>query len=201
MSSRELRSICVFCGSRPGADSAFVQSGDAMGRAIAARGLTLVYGGARIGVMGAVANGALAAGGRVVGVIPKSLVSREVAHDGLAELFLTDTMHDRKDRMILLSDAFIALPGGLGTLDEVFETMTLAQIGIQEKPTGLLDVNGFFEPLLALVRHTIATDFALARDEQLLVFDRDPERLLDGLVAWRPPPPATKIARAKSEIS
>src|SRR5262249_33851578 len=104
--SRDTKSICVFCGSRAGGDPPFGRAGEAMGHAIAARGLTLVYGGARIGVMGAVANGALAAGGRVVGVIPKSLVSREVAHDGLAELFLTDTMHERKDRMILLSDAF-----------------------------------------------------------------------------------------------
>lgn len=191
--SRELKSICVFCGSRPGADPAFLAAGDAMGRAIARRGLTLVYGGARVGVMGAVANGALTAGGRVVGVIPKSLVSKEVAHEGLAELFLTDTMHDRKDRMVMLSDAFVALPGGFGTLDEVFETITLAQIGLQEKPTGLLDVSGFFQPLLALVRHTIAADFALAQDEKLFVVERDPERMLDAIAAWRPLPPGPKL--------
>lgn len=195
---RELRSVCVFCGSRPGADPAFVAAGEAMGKAIAARGLTLVYGGARIGVMGAVARGALAAGGRVVGVIPKSLVSKEVAHDGLAELFLTETMHDRKDRMVALSDAFIALPGGFGTLDEIFETITLTQIGIQDKPTGLLDVNDFFQPLLALVRHTIAADFAIAEDERLFVVDRDPSWLLDGLSAWHPPPPGLK-RRVKAE--
>src|SRR3954462_2696321 len=106
--SRELQSICVFCGSRAGTNPSFMEAGKAMGRAIAARGLTLVYGGARVGVMGAVANAALRAGGRVVGVIPKSLVSAEVAHDGLSELFLTETMHDRKSRMISLSDAFIA---------------------------------------------------------------------------------------------
>ncbi len=197
--ARELRSICVFCGSRPGSDPAFVAVADAVGRAIAARGLTLVYGGARIGVMGAVANGALAAGGRVVGVIPKSLVSKEVAHDGLAELFLTETMHDRKDRMIALSDAFLALPGGFGTLDEVFETLTLAQIGLQAKPTGLLDTGGFFQPLLQLVRHTIAQGFAMSTDEQLLVVESDPERMLDQLATWRPLAPGLKLAKAREE--
>jgi uncharacterized protein (TIGR00730 family) len=165
-----------------------------MGRAIAARGLTLVYGGARVGVMGAVANAALAAGGRVVGVIPRSLVSKEVAHDGLAELFLTETMHDRKDRMIALSDAFVALPGGFGTLDELFETITLAQIGLHDKPSALLDTNGFFQPLLALLRHTIAHDFASPEHEMLLVVDRDPGRLLDSIATWQPPPLGSKLS-------
>lgn len=159
-----------------------------MGRAIAGRGLTLVYGGARVGLMGSVANAALAAGGRVVGVIPKSLVSKEIAHDGLTELFLTETMHDRKDRMIALSDAFLALPGGFGTYDELFETITLAQIGIHDKPNAILDTKGFYQPLLALLRHTIAHDFAAPEHERLLVVDDDPERLLDALEAWTPPP-------------
>jgi len=163
-------------------------AGERMGRAIAERGLTLVYGGARVGVMGAVANAALAAGGRVVGVIPKSLVSKEIAHDGLTELYLTETMHDRKDRMIALSDAFVSLPGGFGTFDELFETITLAQIGIHDKPNALLDTNGFFQPLLALLRHTIAYEFAAPEHEGLVVVEREPERLLDALAAWTPPP-------------
>ncbi len=188
MSDRVLRSICVFCGARPGVDPAFTAAAEQMGRAIAKRGLTLVYGGARIGLMGAVANAALAAGGRVVGVIPTSLVSKEIAHDGLTELFLTETMHDRKDRMIALSDAFVALPGGFGTYDELFETITLAQIGIHDKPNALLDAKGFFQPLVALLRHTIAHSFAAPEHEKLVIVEQDPERLLDALAAWTPPP-------------
>lgn len=178
----------MFCGARPGADPAFVAAAAQMGRAIAARGLTLVYGGARIGLMGVVANAALAAGGRVVGVIPKSLVSKEIAHDGLTELYLTETMHDRKDRMIMLSDAFVALPGGFGTYDELFETITLAQIGIHDKPSALLDTKGFFQPLIALLRHTIAHEFAAPEHERLVVVEEDPDRLLDAIAAWSPPP-------------
>ena len=118
-----------------------------MGKAIASRGLTLVYGGARVGLMGALANAALAAGGHVVGVIPKGLVQKEIVHDGLSELFLTDTMHERKDRMITLADAYVSLPGGFGTYDEMFETLTLAQIGFHDKPNALLDTKGFFQPM------------------------------------------------------
>lgn len=185
--------MCVFCGSRTGADPAFFAAGEAMGRAIAARGLTLVYGGAKVGIMGAVADSALAAGGRVVGVIPKSLVSKEIAHDGLAELFLTDSMHERKDRMIELSDAFVALPGGFGTYDELFETITLAQIGLHDKPNGLLDTNGFFAPLVALFHHTIAHGFASPEHAGLLVVEDDPDRLLVALSRWSPPPFGSRI--------
>jgi uncharacterized protein (TIGR00730 family) len=195
VSARPLRSLCVFCGSRSGVDPDFLEAASSFGRAIAKRDIALVYGGARVGLMGAVANGALEAGGRVVGVIPKSLVSKEVAHDGLAELFLTETMAERKERMMVLSDAFVALPGGFGTYDELFETLTLAQIGIHEKPTGLFDMKGFFEPLVALVRHTIARDFAAPEHERLLVVESDPERLLDALADWRPPPLGSKLDR------
>lgn len=196
MPDRTLRSVCVFCGSRPGDDPAFIAEAAAFGRALAERGLTLVYGGARVGVMGAVANAALAAGGRVIGVIPKALVSKEIAHDGLSELYLTERMDDRKNRMIELSDAFVALPGGLGTYDELFETLTLAQLGMHDKPNGLLDVNGYFQPLLALVRHTIARSFANPQDDRLIVVESDPARLLDALSAWQPSPPAAKWIRS-----
>ncbi|HVJ93733.1 MAG TPA: TIGR00730 family Rossman fold protein [Labilithrix sp.] len=188
MPKRPLQSICVFCGSRSGDDPAFLDAGAAMGRAIAERGLTLVYGGARVGVMGAVANAALAAGGRGIGVIPKALVSKEIAHDQLTELYLTESMHERKNRMIELSDAFVALPGGFGTYDELFETITLAQIGLHEKPNALLDTGGFFQPLIELVRHTIARGFAATQHEGLVVVDTDPARLLDRIAAWTPPP-------------
>ena len=158
-----------------------------MGAAIARRGMTLVYGGAKVGLMGALADAALAEGGRVVGIIPRGLVSKEVAHDGLAELFVTETMHDRKDRMILLSDAFVSLPGGFGTYDELFEVLTLAQIGYHDKPSAFLDVKGYFAPLVALLRHTIAASFAAPQHEKLFVVDEDVERLLDAIVAWTPP--------------
>lgn len=159
---------------------------------IARRGLTLVYGGAKVGLMGALADAALAEGGRVVGVIPKGLVSKEIAHDGLAELFLTESMHDRKDRMILLSDAFVSLPGGFGTYDELFEVLTLAQIGFHEKPSGLLDVKGFFQPLVAMMKHTIGHSFAAPQHEDLWVVREEPGALLDALAAWTPPPRGEK---------
>lgn len=190
--TRELRSVCVFCGSRPGLDPAYAEAARATGEAIASRGLTLVYGGAKVGLMGELADAALAAGGRVVGVIPKGLVSKEIAHDGLAELFLTESMHERKDRMILLSDAFLALPGGLGTFDELFEVLTLGQLGYHDKPSGLLDVGGFFQPLVSLVDHTIAASFAAPEHRDLIVVRDQPAALLDALVAWRPPPRGAK---------
>ena len=189
---RAIRSVCVFCGSRPGGDPAFADAAARLGRALAARGMTLVYGGARVGVMGVLADAALAGGGRVVGVIPKGLVSKEIAHAGLSELFLTDTMHERKDRMIALSDAFVALPGGFGTYDELFEVVTLAQIGFHDKPIGILDTKRFYEPLVALLRHTIAHGFAAPEHERLLVVDEDVELLLDALASFTPPPAGPK---------
>lgn len=187
-----MKSVCVFCGSRPGNNPIYMEAATKLGAAIASRGLTLVYGGAKVGLMGALADGALALGGRVVGVIPRGLMSKEIAHDGLAELFVTESMHDRKDRMISLSDAFIAMPGGFGTYDEFFETITLGQIGFHEKPNGLYDVASYFAPFLTLFRHTITEGFASPRDEQLLVTNADPDALLTALSAWRPPPPAPK---------
>lgn len=183
-----LRSICVFCGSRSGGDPAFSAAAAALGAAIAKRGMVLVYGGAKVGLMGVLADAALAEGGRVVGVIPKGLVSKEIAHDGLSELFLTESMHDRKERMIELSDAFVSMPGGWGTYDELFEVLTLAQIGYHAKPSAFLNVNGYFDPLLALLRHTIAHSFAAPEHEQLFVSAPDADALLDALAKWAPPP-------------
>jgi uncharacterized protein (TIGR00730 family) len=203
---RTVRSICVFCGSRPGADPAFAAAAAAMGAAIAKRGMTLIYGGAKVGLMGVLADAALAEGGTVIGVIPKGLVSKEIAHEGLKELFVTDTMHDRKDRMILLADAFVSLPGGWGTYDELFEVLTLAQIGFHDKPSGFLNVKGYFEPLLSLLHHTIANSFAAPQHEQLYVAAAEAEALLDALVAWTPPPLGPKwtdrraVAGAPGEV-
>ena len=183
-----VRSICVFCGSRPGSDPAFGDAAAALGAAIARRGITLVYGGAKVGLMGRLADAALAGGGQVVGVIPRGLVSKEIAHEGLQELFLTDSMHERKERMILLSDAFISMPGGWGTYDELFEVLTLAQIGFHDKPSAFLNTKGYFDPLLALLAHTIACSFAAPQHEQLYVTADEPEALLDAVLAWTPPP-------------
>ena len=157
-----------------------------MGKAIAARELTLVYGGAQTGLMGAVADAAILAGGRVVGVMPQSMISREIAHRGLSEMHITASMHERKEKMIALSDAFVALPGGFGTYDELFETITLGQIGQHEKPNAVLDVLGFFEPLLALMKHTVATGFAPAEHVARFVVADDPYALLDAIEVWQP---------------
>jgi uncharacterized protein (TIGR00730 family) len=189
---RKIERVCVFCGSRSGGDPAFAAAAAKLGEAIAARGMTVVYGGARVGVMGALAEAALAKGGKVIGVIPKGLVSKEIAHDGLTEQFLTDTMFERKERMMNLADAFVSLPGGFGTYDEFFEALTLAQIGFHDKPQALLDVNGFFQPLVALLRHTIGHEFAAPQHEALVVVETDPEALLDRLTTWTPPPLGNK---------
>ncbi len=188
MTPRAIRSVCVFCGSRPGDSPEFGDAAAELGRLLAARGVTLIYGGAKVGLMGTLADAALGAGGRVVGVIPKSLVDKEIAHQGLTELFLVDSMHERKNRMITLADAYVALAGGFGTYDELFEALTLAQIGFHDKPTGLLDTAGFFAPLVELLRHTIARGFAAPQHEGLVVVEREPRALLDALDAWSPPP-------------
>lgn len=163
-----------------------MDSAASMGRAIARRGIELIYGGAKVGLMGALANAALAEGGRVVGIIPRGLVAKEIAHDGLPELFVTDSMHERKSRMIELADAFIALPGGFGTYDELFEVITLGQIGFHEKPSGLLNTAHYYDPLAALLEHTIAKGFASRDHAHLWMMEEDPDRLLDRLLAWSP---------------
>jgi uncharacterized protein (TIGR00730 family) len=189
---RNLKSICVFCGSRPGNDPTLATAAASLGRLLAERGISLIYGGARVGLMGDVANACLGAGGRVVGIIPKSLVSKEIAHDGLSELYLTESMAERKTRMIELSDAFVALPGGFGTYDELFETITLAQIGQHDKPNAVLDTNGYFAPFLQLFDHTISTGFAAEAHRGLLVVEKEPAALLDALAKWTPPPMGPK---------
>lgn len=181
-----MKSVCVFCGSRTGDDPVFERGAIELGRAIADKGLTLVYGGAKVGLMGVLANAALGAGGQVVGVIPKGLVSKEIAHDGLTEMFLTDTMNARKERMLTISDAFVALPGGFGTYDELFETITMTQIGFLEKPTGLFDIDGYFQPLIQLLDHTIARGFAATQHRDIVVVEKTAHALLDKLAAWTP---------------
>ena len=174
------RSVCVFCGSSPAVDPAYFDLARAVGRGLAARGVTLVYGGASVGMMGALADAALQAGGRVVGVIPRRLMEREIAHTGVSELLVVDRMDERKALMLDRADAFVALPGGFGTLDELFEVATLAQIGVLAKPVALLDHGGFWTGLHAWIDRACAERF-VPEHVRGLVARRDD---VDALFAW-----------------
>ena len=182
-----LARVCVFSGSSPGARPAYREAAAGLGRALAARGLELVYGGARVGLMGVLADAALAAGAEVQGVIPAGMVAKEVAHEGLTQLHVVDSMHERKARMADLADAFVALPGGLGTLEELAEILTWAQLGLHQKPCGLLDVGGFFAGLLAFLDHTVTERFVRPEHRGLLLAAAEPEALLDAFARWEPP--------------
>lgn len=178
-----MQRVLVFCGSSPGARAEYAQRAAALGRLIAGRGLDLVYGGAAVGLMGELADAALDAGGRVIGVIPRRLVEREIAHPGLTELREVSSMHERKALMAELADAVIALPGGSGTLDELFELFTWSQLGLHRAPIGLLDVAGYWQPLLGLLDHMVAEQFLRAEYRDMLLVDADPTALLDGLAS------------------
>jgi uncharacterized protein (TIGR00730 family) len=178
-----LQSLCVFTGSKSGASPCFLDTAAALGRALARRRITLVYGGAHCGLMGALADAALAAGGRVVGVMPQGLVDKEVAHHGLTELIITADMHARKARMADLADAFLAMPGGYGTLEELFEVVTWGQLGLHRKPVGLLDSGGFWDGLRGFLAHTRAQGFLPESRWAELPCETDPDRILDRLGA------------------
>lgn len=181
-----MQSVCVFCGSSPGDDPAYTSEAHELGTLLAGRGLRLVYGGAHVGSMGTLADAALAAGGEVVGVIPRRMARREVAHQGLNELRVVSSMHERKATMAELSDAFIALPGGLGTLEELAEILTWAQLGLHHKPVGLLDRRGFYDPLLAFLDHAVSEGFVRPRHRALLLSGHSPSQLLEVMASWRP---------------
>jgi uncharacterized protein (TIGR00730 family) len=182
-----LQRICVFCGSSSGTGESYLQAARAVGRLLYERNIELVYGGGRVGLMGAVADACLAAGGRVTGVIPQLLVDKEVAHRGLTELRVVHTMHERKALMADLADAFLALPGGYGTWDELCEVLTWSQIGIQRKASALLNVNGYYDPLLAMADRAVAEGFLRDVHRELLLTDTDPARLLDRLETYVTP--------------
>ena len=182
-----LRSICVFCGANRGANPRYAAAAAVTGERLANLGIQLVYGGSRGGLMGALADAALAAGGRVVGVIPRGLVDRELAHPDLSELLIVDTLHERKAKMAELADAFIALPGGLGTLEELAEVLSWAQLDLHTKPIGLLDVGGYFAGLEAFLDHAVAEGFVAERHRRLLLRDDDIDRLLETFATWQPP--------------
>jgi uncharacterized protein (TIGR00730 family) len=179
-----IRRVLVFCGSSPGARPEYAAAADELGRLIAERGLGLVYGGARVGLMGVVADGALAAGGEVSGVIPRQLVEHEIAHTGLTELREVSTMHERKALMAELSDAVIAPPGGTGTLDELFELFTWSQLGLHRMPIGLLDVAGYWQPLLAMLDHMVAERLLRAEHRDTLLVSASAAEMLDALEGY-----------------
>jgi uncharacterized protein (TIGR00730 family) len=174
-------SICVFCGSAPGGDPAFADAARTVGREIASRGWTLVYGGGSVGLMGILADAALAEGVRVIGVIPRFLYEWEVGHDDLTELEIVETLTERKVRMGDLADAFLSLPGGIGTLDELFEALSWAQLGLEQKPNGLLNVNGYYDSLVAFLDRAVEAGFLKPKHLELLVSGSDVPGLLDRL--------------------
>lgn len=187
MPSKPIQTITVFSGSADQLQQEYLQGAWRLGAVLAERGHTLVFGGGKTGLMGAVADGALARGGQVVGVINESLNTSALAHAGLSRMEVLPDLHARKARMSALADAYIALPGGLGTFDELFEALTWAQLGIHTKPIGLFNINGYFDPLLALVDHAIAERFIYPEHRQLILCDAEPHALLEKMGAYHPP--------------
>ena len=190
--------LCVFCGSSTGLDPAFASAARTLATELAARGIDVVYGGGNVGLMGIVADAALAAGGRVIGVIPHALVTRELAHQGVSEIHVVDSMHERKALMSKLSDGFIALPGGFGTMEEFCEAVTWTQLGVHAKPCGLLNVAGFYDGLLSFLEHALAEEFLRPTHREIVVSDADPIRLIERVIAWQPPAVAKWIDRAEA---
>jgi uncharacterized protein (TIGR00730 family) len=182
-----MNSICVFCGSSPGNDPAYAEAAQRLGRTLAERGTKLVYGGGHVGLMGVVADAALAAGGEVIGVMPRSLVDREIGHNGLTKLHVVGSMHERKALMSELSDGFVALPGGNGTLEEFFEVLTWAQLGEHGKPCGLLNVAGYYDPLLKVFDRMVEKNFLGKAHRELVLVEVDPSDLLRRFEGYEPP--------------
>jgi uncharacterized protein (TIGR00730 family) len=180
--------LCIFCGSSTGISPRYAEAATEFGQAMVRHGISLVYGSGRIGLMGVIADAVLAAGGEAIGVIPQALVERELAHEGLSTLHIVDSMHDRKRVMADLSDAFVALPGGAGTLEELFEQWTWAQLGIHGKPCGLFNVDGYFDPLIAMIDRMIGEGFLDRQYAAMLIHDVSIDPLLANLRAYEPPP-------------
>jgi len=193
-----MSSICVYCGSSPGNDPAFLEAATRMGASLAQGGHKLVYGGGNVGLMGAVADAALMAGGEVIGVIPEMLAERELAHDRLTTLHTVLTMHERKFRMAELSDGFIAMPGGIGTLEEIIEIFVWSQLGVHTKPCGILNINGFYDPLLSFLEHMTSAQFLSSGHLAQLQVDSDPESLLSKMLSFRSVPQGKWIERAQN---
>lgn len=183
-----MKSITVFCGARSGNNPQFAQQASALGKALAQQNITVVYGGADLGLMGAVANGALEANGKVIGVLPDFLQTREIAHQNLTELIVVQSMHERKMKMNELSDGIIALPGGFGTLEELFEILTWVQLGLQNKPIGILNINGYYDSLQAFVQSMVINGFLREVDQELLLVRDNIDDLIEAMLAYQLPP-------------
>ncbi|MBM7111196.1 LOG family protein YvdD [Brevibacillus laterosporus] len=182
-----LKRLAVYCGSSNGASSAYKEGAVQLGKELARRDITLVYGGASVGIMGTVADTVLEEGGKVIGVMPQLLIDREISHQHVTELLIVDSMHERKAKMADLADGFIALPGGPGTLEEFFEIFTWAQIGIHQKPIGLLNINHYYDPLLALFDHMVTEQFLHAKYRSMSIVDSDAKALLDQFESYQAP--------------
>lgn len=181
-----MENVAVFCGSSSGTDPIYLECAKKFGEALAKKNKTLIYGGAQVGCMGAIADSSLCHNGDVIGVIPQKLKAVEIAHNQLTELYVVDTMHERKAKMAELADGFVALPGGAGTLEEWFEVFTWSQLGYHEKPCGLLNVNHFFDPLIAMLDHTIEQGFMNKNYREMIIISQDPEELIEKMDAYRP---------------
>jgi uncharacterized protein (TIGR00730 family) len=193
-----MRRLCVFTGSSPGAHPDYARAAEELGRTLAREGIGLVYGGASVGLMGVVADAALDAGGEVVGVIPQALVDREIAHPRVEDLRVVGSMHERKALMADLADGFVALPGGMGTLEELFEVYTWTQLGLHAKPLGLLDVRGYYTLLAAFLDHAVAERFVTAEHREMLVVEDRVDALVDAFRRWRPPVRTKWIDRSET---
>jgi uncharacterized protein (TIGR00730 family) len=193
-----VQSLCVFCGSRQGLDPAYTKAARLLGTMLAEANIRLIFGGGHVGLMGVVSNAALEAGGDVIGVIPRSLVERELAHAGLTDLRIVGSMHERKALMSDLSEGFITLPGGTGTLEEFFEVLTWAQLGEHEKPCGLLNVAGYFDPLLSVFDHMVHKGFLSQSNRALVLVESEPERLLKRIESYQPPKTAKWIDQSET---
>lgn len=187
-----MRSLCVFCGSNPGSRPIYSETAHQLGASLSRRKISLIYGGARVGLMGRVANAALSAGGTVIGVLPRFMTKKELAHEGLSELVLVDSMHERKALMAERADGFVALPGGYGTLEELFEVLTWSQLALHNKPIGLLNVDGFYEPLIAQIDYAVRDGFLRPGHRELLVVETEVEPLLDRLTQHPASEPPSK---------
>jgi len=193
-----VRRVAVFCGSSPGRDPRFAASAAALAQELVSRGIGIVFGGGSIGLMGVLADRALALGGAVTGVIPHGLAARELAHHGVADMRVVPTMHARKALMAGLADGFVALPGGIGTFEELFEIVTWGQLGIHRKPIGVLNVAGYYDPLVALLDHAVAGGFVSPANCGLVVVGEEPAVLLDRMAAHEPPPAPVWISPEES---
>ena len=182
-----MKRICVYCGSNPGKRAEFLESARSLARELVTRKICLVYGGASVGIMGEIADTVLAAGGEVIGVIPQALVDKEVSHAGLTELKIVNSMHERKEIMADISDGFIALPGGLGTIEEIFEVLTWAQLGFHKKPCALLNVKGYYDKLTQFLDHAVAEGFVAGIHRDMLLVEEEPHRLLEIMATYSAP--------------